>query len=285
VMARSQDTVRKFYDTQGGASGHDYHADSIRGEVNGHIHRRFLDGYIKPGDRVLEVGAGVGKFTVDLIRRGATVEVTDISQTQLDANERYVAEEGCEHGVIHREQRSITDLGGYESSSFDRVLAYGGPLSYAFEGDFEAMRNMIRIIKPNGHAIGSVMSRIGMMRWYYENRPQVFTQSDPSDTERFFVSGDWRFVRENGHICQLYTWQGLVNMIETAGGFVLQGSSSNALSMISEEKLTELKANREIWSDFLRREVLEARRVGARDIGTHILYAAKHGHIDNKITT
>ena len=41
-----------------------------------HLHRHYLTQFIHHGDRVLEAGAGSGRFTVELARLGATVVVT-----------------------------------------------------------------------------------------------------------------------------------------------------------------------------------------------------------------
>jgi ubiquinone/menaquinone biosynthesis C-methylase UbiE len=274
-MSTPEEIVQRFYDKNGGLAGHDYHADSIRSEVNGYIHRRFLDSRITPGGRILEIGAGVGRFTVDLIRRGATVVVTDISEGQLAANEEFVAAEACESGVISREQRSITDLSAYDNKSFDGVLAYGGPLSYAFMQDHEAMRGVLRVTKAGGFVVGSVMSKYGMRKHYYENRPEVFTDGDEEAIRMFEASGDWTYLRTSGHICKLYTWQELVNLVHTAEGYIFHGSASNHASMMTEEKLAKLRENPKHWSEFLRGELLAAQSLGSREGGTHILYDAR----------
>ena len=42
-------------------------------------HVRMLEGYVRPGDRVLDAGAGPGRFTLELLRLGAHVTALDIS--------------------------------------------------------------------------------------------------------------------------------------------------------------------------------------------------------------
>ena len=47
-------------------------------------HIRALEGYVRPGDRVLDAGSGPGRFTLEMLRLGAHVTALDISPGQLE---------------------------------------------------------------------------------------------------------------------------------------------------------------------------------------------------------
>ena len=64
----------------------------------------------RPGDRVLDVGAGPGRFTIELARLGAEVTVADISPRQLELNAEKVAATGLEERVRARVLADVTDL-------------------------------------------------------------------------------------------------------------------------------------------------------------------------------
>ena len=66
-----------------------------------------------PGMRVLEVGAGPGRFTIELARLGARIVVTDISPVQLELNATHVAEEGMASAVERTEVADVCDLTRY----------------------------------------------------------------------------------------------------------------------------------------------------------------------------
>src|SRR5215472_6299994 len=70
--------VRDFFDALGAAEW-DRLVESPRARVALELHRRFLRRFVQPGWRVLEVGAGPGRFTVELARAGTSVVVSDIS--------------------------------------------------------------------------------------------------------------------------------------------------------------------------------------------------------------
>ena len=48
------------------------------------VHLDHLRRFVRPGDRVLDVGAGPGRFTIELARLGAAIVVADLSPGQLE---------------------------------------------------------------------------------------------------------------------------------------------------------------------------------------------------------
>ena len=57
-------------------------------EISLYLHTHYLQKYIRPGWRVLEIGAGAGRFTQVLAELGARIAVADISQEQITLNQR-----------------------------------------------------------------------------------------------------------------------------------------------------------------------------------------------------
>ena len=94
----SVDAVRSYFDALADGEWERLSAD-LPGRVSFEVHRRFLAQFVEPGMRVLEVGAGPGRFTIELASLGARVAVTDISPVQLDLNRRHVTEAGHEASV------------------------------------------------------------------------------------------------------------------------------------------------------------------------------------------
>ncbi len=130
-------------------------------EVSLYLHTYYLEEYVKSGMRVLEIGAGAGRFTQVLARIGARVWVGDISHGQLDLNRRFAHELGFEGAVEDWQQMDICDLGRFPEASFDCVLAYGGPFSYVLEQRDAALSECLRVLKPAGLLLASVMTLWG----------------------------------------------------------------------------------------------------------------------------
>lgn len=97
---------------------------------------------------------------------GARVVVSDISSVQLDFNRRKVAESGLSSAVEDRRIVDVRDLAAFADGSFDATVAYGGPLSYAFEEAGHALAECLRTTRAGGVVLASVMATIGTMRYF-----------------------------------------------------------------------------------------------------------------------
>ena len=118
--------MRDDYDELGEEEWHRLARD-LPGRVSFEVHRRFLARLVRPGHRVLEVGAGPGRFTTVLADLGARNLVTDLSPVQLGLNHTYVGTNRAEEAVETREPLDVCDTSRYDDGEFDVILAYGGP--------------------------------------------------------------------------------------------------------------------------------------------------------------
>ena len=80
--------MARFYDAYGDKERHRHEQPS--GRVALAVHCGFLDELVRADDLVLDAGAGPGRFTIDLARRGARVHVGDLSPVPLDLNRLHV---------------------------------------------------------------------------------------------------------------------------------------------------------------------------------------------------
>jgi 2-polyprenyl-3-methyl-5-hydroxy-6-metoxy-1,4-benzoquinol methylase len=136
--------IARYFDELGEGEWRRLEADAPA-RVSFHVYRRLLERHVRPGDRVLEVGAGAGRFTIELARLGAEVVVGDVSPRQLELNREKVAEAGCERCLEGRYLLDVTDLSRFPERSFDAVVCYGGPLSYIFDRADDVLREMLWI--------------------------------------------------------------------------------------------------------------------------------------------
>jgi SAM-dependent methyltransferase len=250
--------VRRHFDRMGDREWHRLEADT-RGRVSLEVHRRFLRRLVPQGAHVLEVGAGAGRFTTELAGKGCRVVVTDSSPAHLAAHERRIRGTPAERSVLRREPLDVTGACPYADGEFDAVLAYGGLLSAVGESATTALRDMLRITGSDGIVVASVLSLLGSWR---HDLPGLATPAEsPAD----------------GTAYRKYRWSEVVELVHAAGGMLVDGSASNWASAGEPGSLAHVAADRDRWRRFLEREVAACAEPGARDGGTHILFATKLG--------
>ncbi|HEX8071303.1 MAG TPA: class I SAM-dependent methyltransferase [Pyrinomonadaceae bacterium] len=244
---------------------------TLEGRVSLHLHGSYLREFIHAGAEVLEIGAGPGRFTIELARLGARVTVGDVSEVQLDLNRERVAAAGCEASVVARKVLDIVDLSDLPSERFDAVVAYGGPLSYAMEHADEALGHLLRVTRRGGHVLLSVMALVGATRKFAASCVKWARERSLGEVERVIRTGDQAGDIARGHHCHMYRWAELAALVARHRCVVVAASASNFLSVNQDEALGTLPDEPELWATFLRWEREYCREPGALDGGTHII--------------
>jgi len=201
------------------------------------LHRRMLARHIRPGCRVLEIGAGPGWFTIALAELGARVTVADLSDAQLLANRRHVVEAGAEAAVDARRQVDIRDLSMFDDATFDAVVAFGGPISYCFEAGGDALRGLFRVTRPGGMVLASVMSLLGSFRHLLAGVVAAEEEFGTAVNEAVLTTGDLRLLGgDGGHQCQMYRSREVLGLIEQAGGALVEIAAKRSLSALERPR-------------------------------------------------
>lgn len=242
-------------------------------EVNLHIHAHYLRQYIRSGDDLLEIGAGAGRFTQILAELNARITVADISPVQLELNRANATQYGFEHAVDEWQQVDICQMARFDDASFDVVVAYGGPFSYVLDQRGAALRECVRVLKPNGLLISSVMSMWGSAHRHLDGVLAI----PPAQNRRITTSGDILPGSHEGatHFMHMFRAGEFRTFLEDGGLEVFAMSASNCLSLTWNDLLAEIRQDREKWAELLRMEREATAEPGALDMGTHLIAVAR----------
>jgi ubiquinone/menaquinone biosynthesis C-methylase UbiE len=228
------------------------------------VHFEHLRRFVKAGDRVLDIGAGPGRFTIELARIGADVAVADISPRQLDLNNARVTAEGLEDRVIERVVADVLDLGQWADGTFDVTVCFGGPLSYILDGADPAIAELVRVTKPGGHVLVSVMSVVGTFTHFLPIVLDLVRRDGVPKNEEIVRTGLLSDDPDYGHLpMKLYRWSELEALLTQHGTIV--GASAAGLLPSVEVDGPELEAF------LVRTELALAEEPGALSAGQHIL--------------
>jgi SAM-dependent methyltransferase len=262
--------ISRFFDEYGEREWERLEANA-ENRVSFHLHRRYLEEFVRAGDEVLEVGAGPGRFTIELARMGARVTVGDVSRVQLEANRRRVGEAGCESAVAARKLLDIVDLSELPPEHFDAVVAYGGPLSYVLNRADDALEQLLRVTKRGGYLLSSVMSLAGATRKYVPTVLVWARERSLAEIQEVIETGDQTGAISADHHCHMYVWAELRDLLERHACRIVAASAANFLSINHDEALQQVIADPSMWETFLRWEEKFCRQPGALDAGTHII--------------
>jgi len=271
MTVSDRERMRDFYDNLGEGEWSRLE-DSPRDRVSYQVHRHFLERFVHSGDHVLEVGAGPGRFTFDLARLGAVVDVTDFSEVQLDLHRRRLEGTDADAAVTSRSILDVCDTSRYDGAYFDVVLAYGGPLSYAFEHVEEALTGLLRITKPGGFVVASVMSWLGSWRHFLPSAVEDAKLVGDDAFDLMLTTGDLRHS-QTSHVCQMFRARDISELAIKCGGRTVAMSASNWASLSERDVLEEMEKDPNRWERFLGHEIAACAEPGAVDGGTHILFA------------
>ena len=113
---------------------------------------------IRPGQYVLEIGAGAGRFTQILARLGVRIVVADLSEVELEMNLQHANQYNFASAIEAWVQMHICDMARFAPESFDCVVAYGSPLGYVLDQRDKALAECLCVLKRDGLLILSVAS-------------------------------------------------------------------------------------------------------------------------------
>lgn len=108
---------------------------------------RYINKYIRPGHRVLEIGAGTGRYSHALARQGYSVDAVELVQHNMNVfRENTLPEEN-----ITIRQGNALDLSVFPDDKYDITLLLG-PLYhlYSKEDKEQAIQEAIRVTKKGG---------------------------------------------------------------------------------------------------------------------------------------
>lgn len=239
-------------------------------EISLHIHTHYLRQYIPAGARVLEIGAGAGRFTQVLAELGAHILVADISARQLELNRSFAIQFDFQNAVEDWRPIDICQMREFEIGSFDRVVAYGGPLSYVLDQRDVALAECMRVLKPGGLFLFSVMSLWGAVHRHLDG----VMATPPEDNLKITSTGDLTPATDSkrqSNFMHLFRAGELKRWLLDSGLEILALSASGCLSTGRMEMLLQVRADATRWQELLRMELEASAEDESLNLGTHII--------------
>ncbi len=233
---------------------------------------RYLDAYLPPQGRILEVGAAAGRYTLELARRGYTVTAVDLSATLLDICRDRLAAAGLE-SKVRLVVADARDLGAVPEKDFDAVLLMGPLYHLIVEADRKmALQQVYDRLRPGGILFSAMLSRLGIFGHLIRTNPawiedQAHVQSQLADGKRpdTMARGGFRgYTALVSEVVPLHESVGF-ETLKLAGVEPAIGADDASYNQLEGER-------RRLWLDLLYRISAEPSILGA---SRHLLYTGR----------
>lgn len=188
---------------------------SRHGQLEYAVTMNYIHCFAAPGSRVLEVGAGTGRYSVALAREGFQVTAVEL----VESNYAILQKNSMGIENLEAVQGDATDLSRFADQPFDITLVLG-PLYHLYEQEdiHKAIDEAIRVTKKGGIIFFAFISVFGIMYANYlqgnwsagqeENftkdykvrhfKEQLFTGYDVTEFEKLFEGKPVQWVATTG---------------------------------------------------------------------------------------
>ena len=190
---------------------------SRQGQLEYRVTTHFLHKYLKPGCKVLETGAGTGRYSVALAQAGFRVSALEL----LDCNYEKLRRNAEGVPNLKTFKGDALNLSAFGEEEFDSVLLFG-PMYHLYEtSDREkAITEALRVTKPGGYIFAAFLSAhaiictnylykghpatLGIKENFDENyntrhfKEQLFTGYDVNEFEALFADKNVSWITTTG---------------------------------------------------------------------------------------
>jgi len=139
-----RDFLRDFYT---GHCDEDARLRSRHGMVEFLTTMRYVEMYLKPGSFILEIGAGTGRYSHALARKGHAVDAVELLEHHIEV----FRQNTLPGEPVAIQQGDALDLSGFGDDTYDITLLLG-PMYHLFTAGEQraALSEAIRVTKPGG---------------------------------------------------------------------------------------------------------------------------------------
>lgn len=190
---------------------------SRHGQVEYRTTMAYIHRYLRPGDRIAELGAGTGRYSLALAAEGYEVTAVDLIPENIDRLREQIAPEMR----IETYVANAAELPFLADGSFDMVLNLG-PMYHMFTEEERscAISETFRLVRPGGVAgFAYCMMDPTAVQFLFGGRDGTVRAREYIDRGLVDLkNGDFRLVSTPAELFQLYRVSDINRLMESAPG-------------------------------------------------------------------
>jgi 2-polyprenyl-3-methyl-5-hydroxy-6-metoxy-1,4-benzoquinol methylase len=151
------------------------------------ITKRYLNRYIKQGEKVLDVGGGPGRYSLYLLNKDCDVTLIDLSQSNID----FAKEKSEEHHLdLKAVQGDARDIKNIVHDKFDHILLMGPLYHLIEEADrINTIKSCLDLLKPGGMIYIGFVSSNARIIYTLRDKPEKILDDSVVKDWRYFIDG------------------------------------------------------------------------------------------------
>lgn len=225
---------------------------------------KYIDKYLKTGDRILEIGAATGTYSLYYADKGYQVDAIDLVQHNIDILKSKITKKMN----INANQGTALDLSRYEDNTFDITLCFG-PLYHIFtdEDITKAINEAIRVTKPNGIVyIAYITQDATMVRW-------GINKGNIKEGVGENIGKDYKLINRPSEIFYLFFIEDFNNIMKKYDIISLHTVATDGISPIVAKAVNEL--DEESYKTWVNYHLSACERPDLAGYSSHILYIGR----------
>lgn len=198
---------------------------------------RFIEKYLKPGMKILEVGAGTGRYSHYFARKGYAVHAVEL----VDRNIEGFKEKTLSGENVTIVQGDAVNLHMLKDNEYDIVL-HLGPMYHLFtESERKAaVREALRVTKPSGIVfMAYILNEMTVINYFFRNG-----HINEKEARDEIISSNWRFAENRRKHLAFYRIEDVhtlmsgfsVNRLHLVGTEMISGAMRELLLSMTDEE-------------------------------------------------
>lgn len=221
---------------------------------------RYIEKYLKPSDRILDIGAGAGEYSLYFARQGYEVSALELADANVEAFRRKLSPSDS----VALVQGNAMDLSRYADESFDIVLMLG-PL-YHLHSDADKLRCVLeakRVCKHDGKLFFAFISNDLVILTMQQEHPNYLLEGDYNkDT---FKLDDFPFVFHTPDLARA--------LLKSGGIKILHEVASDGLSELLKDLVNGM--DEATYRQYLRYHFYTCEKPECLGYSNHLLFVGK----------
>jgi ubiquinone/menaquinone biosynthesis C-methylase UbiE len=179
---REREQVRKVYEAIADEYDERIPGNGVVDEIFTDSELSFLLAKVQPGDDVLDMGCGTGRFTLPLARHAASVSGLDMSPMMLATARKKLAAQGLDADLREGDMAALP----FPAASFDVVVSMLALMHIPRQDRPQVFREAARVLRPGGRLLIGVKNTV-FERMFQGDRFAAVDITDVQSEELIFT--------------------------------------------------------------------------------------------------